>query len=63
MDVQFNWGVKNRKELEKIDPRIKFIQEWHYFDCHRDRWKSIRWLSLIPLFKNRFGNRIIHLEI
>jgi O-methyltransferase involved in polyketide biosynthesis len=63
MDVQFNWGVKNGKELEKIDPRIKFIQEWHYFDYHRDRWKSIRWLSLIPLFKNRFGNRIIHLEI
>jgi O-methyltransferase involved in polyketide biosynthesis len=62
MDVQFNWGIKNGKELEKINPEIKFIEEWHYFDYHRDRWKSIRWLSLIPFFKNRFGNRIIHLK-
>ncbi len=48
MDVHFNWGIKNGKELEKINHKIKFIEEWHYFDYHRDRWKSIRWLSLIP---------------
>jgi hypothetical protein len=55
-------GNQKGKELEKINPQIKFIEEWHYFDYHRDRWKSIRWLSLIPQFKNRFGNRIIHLK-
>ena len=63
MNVQFNWGVKNGRELEKLNKQIKFIEEWHYFDYHRDRWKSIRWLSLIPLFKNRFGNRIVHLRL
>ena len=63
MNVQFNWGVKNGRDLEKLNKQIKFIEEWHYFDCHRDRWKSIRWLSLIPLFKNRFGNRIVHLRL
>ena len=62
IDVHFNWGIKKGKELEKINPKIKFIEEWHYFDYHRDRWKGIRWLSLIPLFKNRFGNRIIHIK-
>ncbi len=62
IDAQFNWGLKNGKELEKINPQIKFIEEWHYFDYHRDRWKSIRWLSLIPQFKTRFGNRIVHIK-
>ncbi len=63
MDVQFKWGVRNRKELEKLNNQIKFIEEWHYFDHHRNRWKSIKWLSLIPLFKNKFGNRIVHLRL
>ncbi len=37
MDVQFNWGLKNGKELENIDPKIKFIQDWHYFDYHHEQ--------------------------
>jgi O-methyltransferase involved in polyketide biosynthesis len=63
IDAQFNWGIKNGKEFEKINKKIKFIEEWHYFDFHRDRWKIIRWLSLLPTFKNRFGNRIVHIEL
>ena len=62
IDAQFHWGIKKGKEMEKVDDRIEFIEEWHYFDYHKDRWKIIRWLSLIPTFKSRFGNRIVHLK-
>ncbi|HMK53945.1 MAG TPA: class I SAM-dependent methyltransferase, partial [Methanobacteriaceae archaeon] len=62
IDAQFQWGIKKGKEMEKLNNRIRFIEEWHYFDYHKDRWKIIRWLSLIPTFKNRFGNRIVHLK-
>ncbi len=62
IDAEFQWGIKREKEIEKLNSRIKFIDDWHYFDYHRDRWKSIRWLSLIPTFKNRFGNRIVHVK-
>ncbi|MGZ7070462.1 MAG: hypothetical protein ACXVHN_06540 [Methanobacterium sp.] len=62
IDAQFHWGIKKGKELEKLDNRIEFIEEWHYFDYHKNRWKIIRWLSLIPTFKSRFGNRIVHLN-
>ncbi len=61
IEAQFQWGIKKGKEIEKLNNQIKFIEEWHYFDYHQDRWKMIRWLSLIPTFKSRFGNRIIHL--
>ncbi len=62
INATLKWGIKNGREIEKLNNNIKFINEWHYFDYHRDRWKIIRWLSLIPLFKNRFGNRIVHLK-
>ncbi len=62
INATLKWGVKNGKELEKLNDQIKFIDEWHYFNYHRDRWKIIRWLSLIPPFKNRYGNRIVHLK-
>ncbi len=62
INATLKWGVKNGRELEKINNKIKFIEEWHYFDFHRDRWKTIRWLSYIPIFKNRYGNRIVHLK-
>jgi len=63
MDLQFHWGIKNGKDIEKLNNRIEFIEDWHYFDYHRDRWKIIRWISVIPVFKSRFGNRIIHLKL
>ena len=62
IDAQFGWGIKTGKEIEKLGNKIKFIEEWHYFDYHKSRWKIIRWLSLIPTFKNRFGNRIVHIK-
>jgi O-methyltransferase involved in polyketide biosynthesis len=62
IEAQFHWGIKKAKDLEKINNKIKYIEDWHYFDYHKDRWKSIRWFSFIPPFKNRFGNRIVHLR-
>ncbi|MCE7699010.1 MAG: class I SAM-dependent methyltransferase [Methanobacterium paludis] len=63
IDAKLSWGIKRGgKWIEKLNNRIKFIAEWHYFDYHRDRWKTIRWMALIPPFKNRFGNRIVHLS-
>jgi hypothetical protein len=28
IDVQFNWGIKKGKDLEKLNYHIKFIEEW-----------------------------------
>jgi O-methyltransferase involved in polyketide biosynthesis len=62
IEAQFQWGIKKGKDMEKLNNGIEFIEEWHYFDYHKDRWKIIRWFSLIPGFKNRFGNRIVHMK-
>ncbi|HEX3013658.1 MAG TPA: class I SAM-dependent methyltransferase [Methanobacterium sp.] len=62
IEARLQWGIKRGKDIEKLNPQIKFIDDWHYFDYHKDRWRIIRWLSLIPTFKDRFGNRIVHLK-
>lgn len=61
VDARFRWGIKGGKEIEKYNNKIKFIDEWNYFDYHRSRWRWVRWLSLIPAFKSRFNGRIVHL--
>ena len=62
IEARLQWGIKKGKDITKLNSHIKFIEDWHYFDYHKDRWRIIRWLSLIPTFKDRFGNRIIHLK-
>jgi len=62
MGAKFQWGIKKGEEMEKYNSKIKFIEEWIYMDYHKSRWKMFRWLSLIPGFKSKFSNRIVHLK-
>lgn len=57
----FKWGIKNSKDIEKICPRIKFIQEWNL---------TKEMLHFSPLYVGifspilfRINNRIIKLKI
>ncbi len=61
MDVSFQWGVASGKELEGLDSRIRFQQEWNYFDFHRKRWRWLRWPATIPFFKKWFNNKIVRI--
>jgi methyltransferase (TIGR00027 family) len=60
-DTVFTWGIRSGREAAAYHPHIHFIEEWNYFDFHRDRWQWMGWLARIPAFKNRFNNRIVHL--
>ncbi|PJI08553.1 MULTISPECIES: class I SAM-dependent methyltransferase [Clostridium] len=62
LGVKFNWGITSGKEMESYNSKIRFIEEWNYFDYHRNRWHWLRLPSLIPAFKNRFNDRIVHLK-
>lgn len=61
MDAEFKWGVAGSKELEQYNNRIKVINEWNYFDYHKDRWGWLGWMAAVPAFKRRFNNRVVHL--
>ncbi len=63
MGLRFQWGIHNRRELGTYDPRIRLTEEWNLFDVHPERWKWMRWPALLPVFKNRFNDRIAHLKV
>ncbi|MGB9979980.1 class I SAM-dependent methyltransferase [Methanobacterium sp.] len=63
IEARLQWGIKKGKDITKLNSHIEFIEDSHYFDYHKERWRIIRWLSLIPGFKDRFGNRIVHIKI
>lgn len=56
-NVPFQWGISDGKEMENLNPRIRFIEEWNYFDFHKDRRKKAK----ISLNRNQSG-RIVHLK-
>lgn len=58
----FKWGITSGKEMEAFHENITFVSEYNFFDFHQKRWKWMRWPALIPAFKNRMNNRIVHLE-
>lgn len=62
MNVSFQWGAATGKKVEDLNERIRFLEEWNYFDYHRERWGWLRWLSWIPAFKRNFNNKIVHLQ-
>lgn len=62
-NASFSWGIKGGKELEQYNSHLKFIEEWNFYDFYRNRWRFLRWLSLIPLVKNNFNNRVAHFKM
>ncbi|HWQ78462.1 MAG TPA: hypothetical protein VN381_06585 [Anaerovoracaceae bacterium] len=60
-NARFQWGLRKGKDMEQIDSRIRFLEEWNYFDYHKDRWRFMRWLALIPAFHDNFNDRIVHI--
>ncbi len=59
--AEFRWGLGNARKMEDWAPGIVFLEEWNYFDFHRDRWRFMKWPAMIPAFKNGFNNRIVHM--
>ncbi|TCL76962.1 O-methyltransferase involved in polyketide biosynthesis [Hydrogenispora ethanolica] len=62
MGLRFQWGIPDGRALERLDPRIRWLAEWNYFDYHRRRWRYWGWLALIPAFKNNFNGRIVRIR-
>ena len=56
----FKWGVNTGKKLEKWDPGIHFIREWHYVDRHPNRWRWMQWFRFVRPLRRLM--KIVHLQ-
>ena len=58
---EFKWGLKKSRDMEAWDTRIRFVEEWDYYDFHKDRWKWFGYIGRFFLVRPRLSNRIVHL--
>jgi O-methyltransferase involved in polyketide biosynthesis len=57
----FKWGIKTGKEIERWNIGLRFIEEFYYFDRHRDRAPFyVQCLCVIPFFRKMM--KIMHLS-
>jgi O-methyltransferase involved in polyketide biosynthesis len=59
---EFKWGLKKSEELTTWHPRIKLINEWCYFDYHKDRAGLIGYIVRLPFIRPQIASRIVHLK-
>lgn len=62
MNAEFQWGIKNGKEMGTFNTKIRFVEEWNYFDYHKHRWGWMRLFTSISPLKNRVSTKIVHLK-
>ncbi len=58
----FKWALKDTRELETWDNRIKYIQEWSYYNYCKKRWKFFGFIARLPILRPMFNCRIAHLK-
>ena len=59
--VEFQWGLKNTKEMESWNHNIHLIEEWKLSDYHKNRWGLANIMAKLPYFKGFMQQRIVHL--
>lgn len=57
--MEFLWGMKDSRSIEKWDPCIRIKGEWFLTDFHRRRWKWFGWATKWRYLKKRLDNRVI----
>lgn len=59
---EFLWSPSDSNDIEKWDDKIKFVEEWNYFDTEKKRWGLFGSIARCPLFRKSFACRISHLQ-
>lgn len=61
-DATFKWGIASGREMETWGMGLRFVEEWYYFDRHKNRHSlAFRLLSLLPFFRK--GMKIVHIRL
>ena len=61
--VEFKWGPLDSREMENWRPGLKVLEEWNYYDYHKNRWKWFGRLGRLPVIRPRISNRIVRLRL
>ena len=60
--AEFKWTLLHARDMEAINPKIRFLHEWCVLDHYVDRWQWLGFLGELPWVRNYFGERIVQLR-
>jgi O-methyltransferase involved in polyketide biosynthesis len=60
MNARFRGGLARGKDVESWDARLRFVEEWFYYDRHPLRWGPLMIGRLIPPMREMF--KIVHIK-
>jgi O-methyltransferase involved in polyketide biosynthesis len=58
--AKFRWGISDSRAIERWNPAIHVVGQFHLFDFHPRRWRFLRWLRLWPPMRRQMT--ITHLR-
>lgn len=62
MNTGFKWSLLKGRDLTALHDKLRFIEEWCVLDYFRERWGWIARYADIPMFRNYFGEKIVHIK-
>ncbi len=61
-DAQFKWSIKDSRQFERWNDKIRYVEDWYYTDFHRDRWRWFGKVTRVRFLRNLLANRIVRLR-
>jgi O-methyltransferase involved in polyketide biosynthesis len=59
-NIEFKWALKESRDMETWNGRIRLIDEWNVLDYFAHRWGWLMFLN--GYMKSMIGNRIVHVR-
>ncbi len=60
-DVSYHFGLKDSRDLEKISPHLRWMEDWSYFDERHPKAKAMNWMGKFRAF--RYVQWTVHYRI
>ncbi len=61
--AEFRWSIRNSRKVVDWHKKIKYIDEWNFYDFHKSRWKWYGRVARLPFLKPWLSNRIVQIKI
>lgn len=62
MNAGFKWSLLNSRDLTVLNDKLNVIEEWCVLDFFRERWGWIAMYADVPMVRNYFGEKIVHVK-
>ena len=61
--TRFNWTLLKARDIEVLNPKLRYRQEWCVLDFYKERWGWMAGPGGLNIMRNYFGEKIVAVDI